>query len=476
MMIWKTAWKNVWRNKVRSLVVLSSVTIGIFAGVFSVAMMNGMMAQRVDAALNEELSHIQITNKEFRINNDPQLIINNSQEIISETSSVKEITGVVERTLITGMANTATKSAGVQIAGIDPEKEKEIFTLHEKIMPGTGDYFEQESRQNLALIGEDLAKDLNIIRFLIDTAALTRLNNEGLPAKIIDKLAPLTNQRFNNEKKFLKEMKAIFTAKEAKKYGPVIRKEAWSFREGSRFTLTFLDKDNNQVGAVFRLSGLYDVKNSMFEKSMVFVRNSDLKRLTGLDDNASHQIIIRLADVEQTDNVTEVLAKKFPDLDVQSWKKLQPDLAMMTDMVQQFYAIFMIIILAALAFGIVNTMLMVVLERTKELGMLTAIGMNKRRVFSLIMLESVFLSVVGGIAGMIVGYITILLTSKNGINLSQYAEGFEAYGYSAHFFPEIDVKFFIIITIMIIFTGIISSVYPALKALKLNPVEAIRTE
>jgi ABC-type lipoprotein release transport system permease subunit len=297
-----------------------------------------------------------------------------------------------------------------------------------------------------------------------------------VPAKITDKLAPLTNQRFNNEKKFLKEMKALFTAKEAKKYGPVIRKEAWSFREGSRFTLTFLDKDNNQVGAVFRLSGLYDVKNSMFEKSMVFVRNSDLKRLTGLDDNASHQIIIRLADVEQTDNVTEVLAKKFPDLDVQSWKKLQPDLAMMTDMVQQFYAIFMIIILAALAFGIVNTMLMVVLERTKELGMLTAIGMNKRRVFSLIMLESVFLSVVGGIAGMIVGYITILLTSKNGINLSQYAEGFEAYGYSAHFFPEIDVKFFIIITIMIIFTGIISSVYPALKALKLNPVEAIRTE
>ena len=476
MMIWKTAWKNVWRNNVRSLVVLSSVTIGIFAGVFSVAMMNGMMAQRVDAALNEELSHIQITNKEFRINNDPQLIIKNSQEIISETASVKEITGIVERTLITGMANTASKSTGVQIAGIDPEKERDVFTLRDKVMPGTGDYFEQESRQNLALIGEDLAKDLNIIRYLIDTAALTRLIDAGVPAEIIDKLTPLAGLRFNNEKKFLKEMKALFTVKEAKKYGPVIRKEAWSFREGTRLTLTFLDKDNNQVGAVFRLSGLYDVKNSMFEKSMVFVKNSDLKRLTGLDDNASHQIIVRLGDVDQTDNITEILAKKFPDLDVQSWKKLQPDLAMMTDMVQQFYAIFMTIILAALAFGIVNTMLMVVLERTKELGMLTAIGMNKRRVFSLIMLESVFLSVVGGIAGMIVGYITILLTSKNGINLSQYAEGFEAYGYSAHFFPQIDVKFFIIITIMIIVTGIISSVYPALKALKLNPVEAIRTE
>ena len=114
-----------------------------------------------------------------------------------------------------------------------------------------------------------------------------------------------------------------------------------------------------------------------------------------------------------------------------SWKKISPDLAMMTDMVSQFYLIFGLIILAALAFGIVNTMLMVVLERTRELGMLTAIGMNKRRVFSMIMLESVFLSLIGGVVGMIVGYLIITLTAHTGINLSQYAEGFEALGYSA---------------------------------------------
>ena len=65
-MIWKTAWKNVWRNRVRSLVVISSVTIGIFAGVFSIALMNGMIAQRVDDALNEEISDIQITRKKFQ--------------------------------------------------------------------------------------------------------------------------------------------------------------------------------------------------------------------------------------------------------------------------------------------------------------------------------------------------------------------------------------------------------------------------
>ncbi len=119
--------------------------------------------------------------------------------------------------------------------------------------------------------------------------------------------------------------------------------------------------------------------------------------------NAFNQIIIRITDIEQTESMTESIRQKFPDLEIMNWKELQPDLAMMTDYVHQIYGILMVIIMAALAFGIVNTMLMVVLERTKELGMLTAIGMNKRRVFSMIMLESVFLSVIGGVAGMIVG-------------------------------------------------------------------------
>jgi ABC-type lipoprotein release transport system permease subunit len=475
-MIWKTAWKNVWRNKVRSLVVISSVTIGIFAGVFSVALMNGMIAQRVNDALNEEISDIQITGKKFRINNDPQLVINNPSRVLSAIRSVPAIGGIVERTIIIGMANTALKSTGVQIIGINTEEEKQIFTLFKRIIPGSGDYFEKDSKFNLSLIGEDLAKELGIVRYIIDSSTINDLRRKGLPVPVVNKLKTLTGERFLNEKQFVKKMNSVFTAREAKKYGGIIKKEAWTFRQGTRMTLTFLDKDNNQVGAMFRIAGLYDVSNSIFEKSTVFVKRTDLNRLVGLPDSSFHEIIIKINNLDQTESITDDLAEKLPDLEVLSWKKLQPDLAMMTDMVQQFYLIFGIIILAALAFGIVNTMLMVVLERTRELGMLTAIGMNKKKVFSMIMLESVFLSLIGGIAGMIVSYLVIRLTEHTGINLSQYAEGFEALGYSANIFPQITAGFFGIVTILIIITGILSSVYPAMKALKLNPVEAIRNE
>jgi len=475
-MIWKTAWKNVWRNRVRSFVVIASVTVGVFAAVFMIAIMNGMIAQRISAALNEEISHIQISGKGFRLNNDPMILIPDHEKTISLIKSEEGIAGFIERTLVSGMAATAVKSAGVQIAGIDPEKEKSVFSIYKTVMAGTGSFFESKEGKDLALIGHDLAKELSIVRYYIDSTVVEVLRKNDVPEDVLHKLAPIAGIRYPNEKKFNKTINSLLTKKEVITYGLIIKKSAWSYREGSRLTLTFLDKDNNQVGARFRIAGIYDLKNSMFEQSMVFVRNSDLARLTGLDSGAFHQIIIKIKDVDQTENITGELRAKLPQHDVMNWREIQPDLAMLTDYVHQMYAVFMLIILAALAFGIVNTMLMVVLERTRELGMLTAIGMNRRKVFTMIMLESVFLSLTGGLAGMFLGWLTVRLTAEKGINFAQYAEGMEAYGYSAHLYPEIGVGFLLLGTVLIILTGIASSVYPAIKALKLNPVEAIRTE
>ena len=475
-MIWKTAWKNVWRNKVRSLVVIVSVTIGIFGGIFAVAVMNGAIEQRVDAALNEEISHIHINDPAFRDNYDMQLHIPNPEQVLSSVRETPGVAAVSSRTVITAMANTATKSAGVQMIGIDPEEEKKVLGLHETTIPGTGNFFESESRSKLAYIGQDLAKELNIIRYRIDGAMLDSLASQEVPGEVLEKLLPFEGQRFKSEKAFKKEMKKVLTLREQHKYGVLILEEAWSFRARSKMTLTFLDKDQMQTGAVFRIAGIYDIKNSMYEMSQVLVKNEDLLDLTGMAPDQYHQMYVRLDDMESTLAIAASLAEKLPGLEVLNWKEIQPDLAMMTDLVQNFYAIFMVIILAALAFGIVNTMLMVVLERTKELGMLTAIGMNKKRVFGMIMLESVFLSLVGGVTGMVISKILIGLTAAKGINFSSYQEGFEAMGFASHIYPVISTSFFLTVTVLIIITGILSSIYPALKALKLDPADALRTE
>jgi len=475
-MITSIAWKNVWRNKTRSLTVIAAITVGVFAGVFAMATINSSIVQRIDAAVNEELAHIQVNNKEFRSSSDIQNFISDPAKVIPTLEKTPGVTDITGRVIVRGIASTSAGSTGVDINGIDTQKEQEMFTLSQRLIPGTGSYFGSDTKLNSVFIGEKLARELYIIRYILTPEAFESLESKGVPAAVIEKLKLLEGERFTTEKKLSDAFAGLLSEKELKKYGMHIKEAAWSYREGSKLILSFLDMNNNQTGAAFRVVGIFRTNNDMFESLAVFVPENELRQLTGMEEGTYHRAIARLENDELTDNVTPMIRGSLPGYEVLSWKEIQPDLAMLADMMQAIYGIFMAIILAALAFGIVNTMLMAVLERTREIGMLAAIGMNRRKIFSMIMLESVFLSIVGGITGMAVSGAVIAATAKNGINLMKYSEGMEALGYSAHLFPTIDVQFFITTTILIVLTGILSSVYPARKALKLNPVEAIRGE
>jgi ABC-type antimicrobial peptide transport system permease subunit len=133
------------------------------------------------------------------------------------------------------------------------------------------------------------------------------------------------------------------------------------------------------------------------------------------------------------------------------------------------------IFLLALSFGIINTMLMAVLERTRELGMLGAIGMSKGKIFNMIMLETVFLTLFGSIIGIILAVAFLLPTLQTGIDLSFFMKDyFEDYGFASMIYPVVNLKMFVQIFVLVILAGLLSAIYPARKALKLNPLEAIR--
>lgn len=245
---------------------------------------------------------------------------------------------------------------------------------------------------------------------------------------------------------------------------------------GSKIVLTLQNTDGDLSYGLFRVVGIYKTSNGMFDETNVFVERSDLATLTGFDPTRGTEIAVLLENSELTDQVTEKIQSMYPDLSVMSWKKLQPILLAMQSMMDQFGFLLLIIILIAMAFGIINTMLMAILERTHELGMLMAVGMNKRRVFVMILLETLFLTLIGAATGVVIGLITIQLTGQHGINFTSWAEGFESWGYSAHIYPVLGLSFYIGMTLLVIITGVISSIFPARKALKLNPSEAIRAE
>jgi putative ABC transport system permease protein len=135
---------------------------------------------------------------------------------------------------------------------------------------------------------------------------------------------------------------------------------------------------------------------------------------------------------------------------------------------------YMGIIMLALAFGIINTMLMSVLERTREIGMLLSLGMNKFRIFGMILLETFFLVLAGCPAGILPAMLTIMYTRRNGIDLSIFSDTFSSFGYSNVVFPSLQPGQFGMIMLLVVITALFSALFPARRALSLKPAEAIR--
>jgi ABC-type antimicrobial peptide transport system permease subunit len=187
-------------------------------------------------------------------------------------------------------------------------------------------------------------------------------------------------------------------------------------------------------------------------------------------------LAVLLKNNEQLEQIADIIRRVFPDADTKTWKEIMPEVNLVEESTDISMYFFLAIILLALIFGIINTMLMAVLERVKELGMLMAVGMNKVRVFLMILLETVFLSLTGGIIGIMAGYIVTVIFNHKGINLSRFAEAYEKLGYESMIYPvpnfDIDLK----VTLMVLITGILAALYPAWKAIQLKPAEALHID
>lgn len=310
-------------------------------------------------------------------------------------------------------------------------------------------------------------------RIVISSMVASAENNTG--ARIIG-VVPEQEQKITK----LHEKITEGTYFECKKRNPVIisQRLADKLKVGmnKKIVITMQDTSGNIVSGAFRICGIFATDNAIFDASVVIARFDDLSALTSLPSDQSHEIVIRTTDKNFTEASCNSIREAFPELETLDWLELSPEASSIISMMDQYLVAFMLIILMALCFGIVNTMLMAVLERARETGMLMAIGMSKKRVFFMIVIETLFLSVTGGFVGIILGYVVTYFTGISGINLSMWSEAYSAIGYSAFIFPEISMSEIIQTAIMLGFTGFLAALYPAYKAVKPQPAKALRME
>jgi ABC-type lipoprotein release transport system permease subunit len=241
----------------------------------------------------------------------------------------------------------------------------------------------------------------------------------------------------------------------------------------SKIVLTFQAANGEITSGAFRVAGMFHSNNSAYDQDNVFIRREELQALVG-DSVGFHEIAVLLKN-QSTMNATE---KKYqaawPAAMTESWREIVPEIAVVVDMFDQLMGIFMLIILLSLAFGIINTMLMAIMERTREIGMLMAIGMNKTRIFFMIVYETIFLALTGGPLGLLLGYSTIRFFARSGIDLASFSKALAGFGISNMVYPQMAGRNYWDIFLEVLLVALLASIYPAYKALKLNPVNAIR--
>ena len=465
----------MWRNKGRSLVVIIAVTLGIISGVLLVGIMKGWVEQRMHDAIFNEVSHVQIHNTNYLKNEEIGLTVTDSLDLANAIESLPGLVGWVQRTRIVAMATTPWASSGVVVYGIDPENEKQVTEIYKKIIPGAGEYLDK-ARSGEILISDKTAEILKLKQYIITPETVSLLQSEKVPVSILQKLETLMNVRFRSTKEFRDALKIALNEKELDRYGTLIVEEALDYRVRNKIQITITNETGTPVQGAFRVCGIYKTTNGGFDQGTVFIISGDLATMYDGSKILTHEIAILLDDIDNSDSVKEELTDISKDNTVDTWEDLAPDAALMNDYMIMYYFIFIGIVMFALAFGIINTMMMTILERTKELGMLMAIGMNRKRVFSMIMLETIFLTLVGAIIGMIAGWGLIEILGRTGIHFASWGEGFEAIGFAAIVYPVLTPDFFVFVTCMVVVTAIVSSLWPARKALRLKPVEALRTE
>jgi ABC-type lipoprotein release transport system permease subunit len=240
---------------------------------------------------------------------------------------------------------------------------------------------------------------------------------------------------------------------------------------GKRVVVMSQAADRTVADRGFRVVGLFDADRESTEMAFVFVGRKVAAEMVGLGDRVS-EVAVMLHDRREIPSVLARLHAAAPGANVEPWTALEPMAQAMVALGQAWIWMFFVVMYVAMAFGLVNTLLMAVFERTREFGMLQALGMRPRLILAQVLFESCILLAAGTVAGLGLAAGTVALM-HGGINLSFLAQGAAMWGMGKVIYPAVAPTDVLGAVGVVTALGVLSSLYPAWRAARRVPVDAI---
>ena len=407
------AWRNIWRNARRSLITAFAMATSVSLCMALIVINDGFYSVFFDVMVTQQLGHVQVQNPEYVKTKSMYESIENSSKVIETIRTDKNVKTLTGRLYGNGLVSAGEKSGGAQIAGVNPADEKQVTSLSEQMDEGV--YLSDEPNKEV-IVGIDVYEDLDLS----------------------------------------------------------IGGELFVLSQGI---------DGSPVYDIYTVVGMYKSGSVIKDKSLQ-MHVDDLQQLLLMEDKL-HEIIVLTSEEALIPQLQTSLISSLQSTDaeksaigVKTWWETSPQTKELMGFRDVGSFIFLGIVFFIAGFGILNTMLMSVFERTRELGVIKALGLRPLNMIFLIVVESIFLSGLAAVIGLALGAMFAYFLVTYGIDMSGgTGKPLKMLGTSLD--PQmkgvINIDFLLLPVIFLFLISVLASLWPAIRAARLNPIEAIRS-
>jgi putative ABC transport system permease protein len=419
--IFKFAWRNLKRNTRRTFFTLIAIAVGVMALIFARSYIAGIINNASESVIKTQTGHIRIAHEEYlRLERimPREYMINDLEQLEKGISSIPGVRSQDRRIKFNVLLSRGTVNEAAVATGIDPAEADKNMELSSVIVDGG--YFggSEENRGLELIIGGKLAEKLN--------------------AAVNDELLLVTT-----------------------------------------------DINYSTYALPFKVAGIFETGFSYMDKHMLYIPLSRAREMLDCGD-AAHEILVfvdRPADsIKIGESIEKILAAKDPGQTIQviPWQK--SDFAESIPTITGIFNKILGIIMFIVALVILNTMLMSVMERYHEIGVIKALGFKNREVFAMILVEAFYLGAIGSVIGGIFGGTLSAVIEKVGFDVSKWGGGFiDKIDVPVPFigkvlYPDFSASILIGSLLFGIAAALLAVLYPAVKSSRMQPVEAFRSQ